>query len=85
MGLRTEQVEEYTVTELTIGQILEMQDTGQTNRERTVAMLGAAVYKDGKPIGAEALNLPARLAKHLMKLVTEMNNLEGDEDDTPKS
>ena len=85
MGLRTEQVEEYTVMELTIGQVLELQDIGDSNRDRTVAMLGASVYKDGKPLGEESLKLPARLAKRLMKLVTEMNNLEPEDEENPKS
>lgn len=85
MTARTEQVEEYTVMELTIGQVLDLQDTGDTTRERTLAMLGASVYKDGVPLGDAARNLPARLAKRLMGLVTEMNNLNQDDEDDPKA
>lgn len=83
MTFRSEQVEEYTVMELTIGQVLDLQEVGSTNRERTLAMLGASVYKDGAPIGEAAAQLPARLAKKLTHLVTSLNNL-NEEDEAPK-
>jgi hypothetical protein len=86
MTARTEQVEEYTVHELTIGQVLDLQEVGNTTRERTLAMLGASVYdKNNKPLGAKAAELPARLAKRLMKLVTDLNNLNEDDPETPKA
>lgn len=84
MTFRSEQVEEFTVTELTIGQVLDLQEVGSTNRERTLAMLGASVYKDGKPIGDAAAQLPARLAKRLTNLVTKLNNLNEEDEDNPK-
>ena len=85
MSLRTEQVEEYTVVELTIGQVMDLQEAseGLSGKERTLAMLGASVQKDGQPLGSTAAQLPARLAKRLTKLVTEMNGLNEEDEENP--
>lgn len=74
MHMETRQIGDYTVRELTIGEIMDMRDAHPNGGNAlSLAMLGAAVSNGtGAPIGVDgARQLPARIAMKLSAVVAE--------------
>ena len=72
--------EVFEVRELTVGALLPMLKMMEDNpQEATAAITRASVHVGGKPIGKDLDGYPAALFMKLVNVVTEINQLGGDE------
>lgn len=86
-GFREVKVEDYTVRELNMGQIMDLREEFPDGGSKmTMALIGESVLsKDGKPIGRDgARKLPGHLVNGLSKAVTELHGW-GDKEDEEKN
>ncbi len=68
----------YEIKEITIGAMLPIMGLIETDSKQfQLEMVKQCVYKDGKPLGDEALNLPISEYMSLAVKVMEVNDLGG--------